>query len=68
MVRKYAVGRHVARMGERSGAYRVLVGIREGKRRLGRPGRGWEDCMKLDVTVALGRCILDWSGSNGRLL
>ena len=59
---------HVARMGERSGAYRVLVGIREGKRHLGRPGRGREDYMKLDVTETCGRCILDWSGSNGRLL
>jgi hypothetical protein len=55
-------------MGERSGAYRVLVGIREGKRHLGRPGHGRENYMKLDVKETCGRCILDWSVSNGRLL
>ena len=31
--------RHVARMGERRGIYRVLVGKPEGKRPLGRPRR-----------------------------
>jgi len=30
---------HVARMGERRGVYRVLVGKPEGKRQLGRPRR-----------------------------
>jgi hypothetical protein len=30
-------------MGERSDAYRVLVGNPEGKRPLGRPRRRWED-------------------------
>jgi len=29
---------HVARMGQRRGVYRVLVGKREGKRPLGNPG------------------------------
>jgi len=33
----------VAWMGERRGAYRILVGKAEGKRPLGRPKRGWED-------------------------
>jgi len=33
---------HVARMGERRGVYRVLVGKPEGKRPLGRPRRRWE--------------------------
>ena len=60
--------RHLARMVERSGAYRVLVGIREGKSHLGRPGHGWMDYIKLDVTETFGRCRLDRSGSNGRLL
>jgi len=32
---------HVARMGERRGTYRVLVGKPDGKRPLGRPGRRW---------------------------
>ena len=34
---------HVARMGERRGLYRVLVGKPEGKRPLGRPRRRWKD-------------------------
>jgi hypothetical protein len=33
----------VARMGERRGAYRALVGKPEGRRPLGRPRRRWED-------------------------
>jgi len=32
---------HVARMGEESGVYRVLVGKPEGRRPLGRPRRRW---------------------------
>jgi hypothetical protein len=38
---------HIARMGERSGVYRVLVGKPEGKRPLGRPRRRWEDNSKM---------------------
>jgi hypothetical protein len=34
---------HVARMGEKRNAYRILVGKPEGKRPLGRPTRGWVD-------------------------
>jgi hypothetical protein len=34
---------NVARMGERRGVNRVLVGKPKGKRLLGRPRRGWED-------------------------
>jgi hypothetical protein len=41
--------RHVARMGEGRGAYRVLVGRPEGKRPLGRPRRRWEDNIKMDL-------------------
>ena len=40
---------HVARMGERRGVCRVLVGKPEGKRPLGRPGRRWEDNIKMDL-------------------
>ena len=40
---------HVARMGERRGLYRVLVGKPEGKRPLGRPRRRWEDNIKMDL-------------------
>ena len=38
---------YIARMGERRGAHRVLVGKPEGKRPLGRPRRGWEDNIKM---------------------
>ena len=38
---------HLERMGDRRGAYRVLVGIPEGKRLFWRPGRRWEDNIKL---------------------
>jgi hypothetical protein len=40
---------HVARMGERRGAYRALVGKPEGGRPLGRPRRRWEDNIKMDL-------------------
>ena len=35
--------------GERRGVYRVLVGKPEGKRPLGRPRRGWEGKIKVDL-------------------
>jgi hypothetical protein len=40
---------HVARMGERRGTYRALVGKPEGTRPLGRPRRRWEDNIKMDL-------------------
>jgi hypothetical protein len=40
---------HVARMGERRGAYRALVGKPEGRRPLERPRRRWEDNIKMDL-------------------
>jgi hypothetical protein len=40
---------HVACMGERRGAYRVLVGKLEGKRPLGRPRHRWEVYIKMDL-------------------
>jgi hypothetical protein len=41
--------KHVARMGEDRGVYRVLVGKPEGKRPLGRSSRRWEDNIKMDL-------------------
>jgi hypothetical protein len=38
---------YVARMGERRGVYRVLVGKPEGKKRSVRPRRRWEDNIKM---------------------
>jgi hypothetical protein len=40
---------HVARMGERRGVYRVLVGKPEGMRPLGRPRSRWEYNIKADL-------------------
>jgi hypothetical protein len=36
-------------MGQGKGVYRVLVGRPEVKRPLGRPGRRWEENIKLDL-------------------
>jgi hypothetical protein len=40
---------HVARMGEKRKAYRLLVGKPEGKRPLGRPRRRWVDNIRMDL-------------------
>jgi hypothetical protein len=40
---------HVARMGEKRNAYRLLVGKPEGKIPLGRPRRGWVDNIRMDL-------------------
>ena len=50
---------HVARMGERRGVYRVLVGKPGGKRPLGRPRLGWEDDIKMDLQE-VGCVVMDW--------
>ena len=50
---------HVARIGERRGVNRVLVGKTEGKRPLGIPRRRWEDNIKVDLQEV--RCGgMDW--------
>jgi hypothetical protein len=36
-------------MGERRGAYKILVGKPEGRRSLERPRRRWEDNVKMHV-------------------
>jgi hypothetical protein len=40
---------HVARMGEKRNAYKILVGKPEGKRPLGRSRCKWEDDIKMDL-------------------
>jgi hypothetical protein len=40
---------HVARMEEKRGAYRILVGRPEGRQPLGRPRRRWEYNIKIDL-------------------
>ena len=39
--------------------HKVSVGKPEGKRPLGRPRRGWEDNIKMDLEE-VGRCCGDW--------
>jgi hypothetical protein len=36
-------------MGEKRNGYRLLVGIQEGKRPLGRPRRRWVDNIRMDL-------------------
>jgi hypothetical protein len=45
---------HVARMGERRGAHRSLVGKPEERRPLGRSRRRWEDNIKMDFQKGWG--------------
>ena len=47
--RRMRLAGHVARIGERRGVYKVLVGKPEGKRPLGRSRRRLEDNIKMDV-------------------
>jgi hypothetical protein len=56
----------MACIGERRGAYKVLVGKREGKRPLGRPSRRWET-IKIVLQQMRLRCGLDQSCSEERL-
>ena len=50
---------YVARMGEKRGLYKVMVGKPDGKRPLGRPRHRWENSIKMDLhEVVCGG--LDW--------
>ena len=50
---------HVARMGEKRGVYKVLVGPPEVKRPLGRPRRRWVDNIRMDLQE-VGCGYMDW--------
>jgi hypothetical protein len=52
---------HVARMGEKRNAYRLLVGKPEAKRSLGRPRRRRVDNIKI-VLLEIGWGSVDWIG------
>jgi hypothetical protein len=52
---------HVARMGDKINAYRLLVGKPEGNRPLGRPRRRWLDNIKMDL-LEIGWGGVDWIG------
>jgi hypothetical protein len=51
---------HVARMGEKRNAYRILVGKPEGKRPQGRARRRWIDNIKMDLRQ-IGWDGVDWT-------
>ena len=51
--------KHIARMGERRGVYRILVGKPEGMRPLGRPRHRWEDNINMDLKE-VGCGGMDW--------
>jgi hypothetical protein len=48
-------------MGEKTIAYRLLVGKSEGKRPLGRPGRRWVGNIRMDLGE-VGWGDVDWIG------
>jgi hypothetical protein len=50
---------HVARIREKRNAHRILVGKAGRKRPLGRPGRRWEDNIKMDLRE-MGWSDVDW--------
>jgi hypothetical protein len=47
--RRIRLGENVKHTGKRNGSYRVLVGKPEGMRPRGRPRRGWEDNITMDL-------------------
>ena len=49
----------MARVGEKRGVHRGLVGKPEGKRPLGRPRRRWKDNIKMDLQEVAGS-FGDW--------
>jgi hypothetical protein len=52
---------HVARMGEKRNAYKLLVGKPKGKSPLGRPRRRWVDSIKMNL-LDVGWGGVEWIG------
>jgi hypothetical protein len=59
MLRRMRWAGHVAGMGAKRNAYRILVGRAEGKRPLGRPRRRWVDNIIMDLRE-IGKDVMDW--------
>jgi hypothetical protein len=53
------MGRACSTNGEKRNAYRLLVGMSEGKRPLGRPRRRWVDNIKMELRE-IGWDGMDW--------
>ena len=51
----------MARMGEKRGVYRFLLGKPEERRPLGRPRRRWMDNIRMDLQE-VGCGYMDWNG------
>jgi hypothetical protein len=71
--RRMRWARHVARMGEVTKLYKVLVGKPEGKRPLRRPRCRWEDGIRMDLReIGLGEGGIGFdclrTGTGGGLL
>jgi len=63
---------HAARMGKSRNVYKILIRKPEGKGALGRPGRRWEDNIRMDLRK-MGWEGVDWIiwfriGTSGGLL
>ena len=59
--RRMRWARHVTRMGEEIGVYRVLVGKPERRKPLGRPRLRWVDNIRMDLQE-VGCWHVDWIG------
>jgi hypothetical protein len=59
--RKMRWSGHLARIGEKKNAYRLLVGKPEGNRPLERPRRRWVDNIRMDL-LEMGWGDVDWIG------
>jgi hypothetical protein len=59
--RRMRLAGHVARIGEKRNAYRLLVGKPGGRRPLGRPRRRWVDHIRMDLGE-VGWDNVDWIG------
>jgi hypothetical protein len=59
--RRIRLAGHVARMGGKKNAYRLLVGKPKGRRPLGRPRRRWLDNIRMGL-VGVGWGDVDWLG------
>jgi len=57
--RRMRWARHVERMGEERGVYRVFLGKPEGRRPLGRPRRRWVENIRMDLQE-VGCGYMDW--------
>jgi hypothetical protein len=65
MARRMRWEGRVARMREKSNAYRLLVGKPEGRRPLGRSRRRWLDNIRMNL-VEVGRGDVYWIGVNNK--